>query len=115
MKNNNNEINTHFLFEKVNYKILLIGIAVIALGFILMAGGGSDDPNVFNPEIFNFRRIRLAPTVVLIGFGITIYAILKNPHTTVNDVHAKQADPVQPSTTPKDEVRTGPKLQKRTT
>lgn len=68
-----------FLFEKVNYKLLLIGIAVIAVGFLLMSGGGSDDPNVFNEEIFNFRRIRLAPTTVLIGFGITIYAILKNP------------------------------------
>jgi len=75
----NNEIKTHFLFEKVNYKILLIGIAVIALGFILMSGGGSDNPNVFSEDIFSFRRIRLAPTVVLIGFGITIYAILKNP------------------------------------
>lgn len=78
----NNEIKTHFLFEKVNYKILLIGLGVIALGFILMSGGGSDDPNVFSDAIFNFRRIRLAPTVVLIGFGITIYAILKNPGTT---------------------------------
>ncbi len=68
-----------FLFDKINYKILLIGIGVIALGFILMSGGGSDDPNVFNEEIFNFRRIRLAPTTVLIGFGITVYAILKNP------------------------------------
>jgi hypothetical protein len=67
-----------FLFEKVNYTILLIGIAVITLGFILMSGGSSEDPNVFNEEIFNFRRIRLAPTTVLIGFGITIYAILKN-------------------------------------
>jgi hypothetical protein len=68
-----------FLFEKVNYKILLVGIAVIAVGFILMSGGGSDDPNVFNNEIFSFRRIRLAPTMVLIGFGITVYSILKNP------------------------------------
>ncbi|MBF4471796.1 MULTISPECIES: DUF3098 domain-containing protein [Flavobacterium] len=76
----NNEENKHeFLFEKVNYKILFIGIAVIVLGFILMSGGSSDDPNVFNEDIFNFRRIRLAPTTVLIGFGITIYAILKNP------------------------------------
>lgn len=57
----------------------MIGIGVIALGFILMSGGGSDDPKVFSDAIFNFRRIRLAPTVVLIGFGITIYAILKNP------------------------------------
>lgn len=75
-----NEENKHeFLFEKVNYKILLIGIGVIVLGFILMSGGGSDDPNVFNDSVFDFRRIRLAPTTVLIGFGITIYAILKNP------------------------------------
>lgn len=66
-----------FLFDNINYKILLIGIAVIALGFILMSGGGSDDPNVFSDAIFNFRRIRLAPTTVLIGFGITIYSILK--------------------------------------
>ena len=76
---NNSENKQEFLFEKVNYKILLIGIAVIALGFILMSGGGSEDPNVFNEEVFSFRRIRLAPTTVLIGFGITIYAILKNP------------------------------------
>lgn len=82
---NNNEIKTHFLFEKVNYKILLIGLAVIALGFILMSGGGSDDPSVFSEDIFNFRRIRLAPTVVLIGFGITIYAILKNPNPAVKN------------------------------
>ena len=68
-----------FLFDKINYKILLIGIVVIAIGFILMSGGGSDNPNVFNEEIFNFRRIRLAPTTVLIGFGIVIYAIMKNP------------------------------------
>ena len=68
-----------FLFDKVNYKFLLIGIGVIALGFILMSGGGSDDPAVFSDKIFDFRRIRLAPTTVLIGFGITIYAILKNP------------------------------------
>ncbi|MES2240580.1 MAG: DUF3098 domain-containing protein [Bacteroidota bacterium] len=68
-----------FLFDKINYKILLIGIGVIVLGFILMSGGGSDDPKVYSDAIFNFRRIRLAPTTVLIGFGITVYAILKNP------------------------------------
>jgi len=77
MKNENNK--PEFLFDKVNYKILLVGLAVIALGFILMSGGGSEDPNVFNEEIFSFRRIRLAPAVVLLGFGITIYSILKNP------------------------------------
>ncbi|TYQ00097.1 hypothetical protein C7447_101706 [Tenacibaculum adriaticum] len=68
-----------FLFGKRNYMIMLIGLAVISLGFILMAGGGSDDPNVFNPEIYNWRRIRLAPTLVIIGLGIEIYAILANP------------------------------------
>lgn len=68
-----------FLFESINYKILLIGLGVIALGFILMSGGGSDDPKVFNEAVFSFRRIRLAPTVVLIGFGIAIYSIFKNP------------------------------------
>ena len=67
-----------FLFNEVNYKFLFIGIGVIALGFILMLGGGSDDPKVFNEaELFSFTRIRLAPTTVLIGFGITIYSIFK--------------------------------------
>lgn len=68
-----------FVFEKINYKILIIGLLVVTLGFILMAGGGSDDPNVFSEEIFNFRRIRLAPTTVLLGFAIVIYGIMKNP------------------------------------
>ena len=66
-----------FLFGANNYKILIIGLVVIAFGFILMSGGSNENPNVFNEEVFNFRRIRLAPTVVLIGFGITIYSILK--------------------------------------
>jgi hypothetical protein len=68
-----------FLFSKRNYRFLLLSLAVIALGFIIMAGGGSEDPNIFNPEIFNFRRIRLAPTIVLMGFGLAIYAMLMPP------------------------------------
>ena len=68
-----------FVFGKKNYKFMFIGLMIIALGFILMSGGGSDDPNVFNPEIFHWRRIRLAPALVLIGFGIQVYAILLNP------------------------------------
>jgi hypothetical protein len=74
-----NKQKTDFLFESINYKILFVGIALIGLGFILMSGGGSDDPKVFNEAIFNFRRIRLAPTLVLIGFGVTFYSIFKNP------------------------------------
>ena len=70
---------TEFIFGKKNYQFMLLGIAFIALGFILMAGGGSDDPNVFNPEIYSWRRIRLAPAIILIGFGIEVYAILLNP------------------------------------
>jgi hypothetical protein len=69
-----------FIFHRKNYVFMFIGIACMALGFILMSGGGSDDPNVFNPDIYNFRRIRLAPTLVLIGLGIEVYAILLNPH-----------------------------------
>lgn len=68
-----------FIFEAKNYKFMLLGIFFIAIGFILMIGGGSDDPNVFNPEIYNWRRIRLAPALILIGFAIEVYAILLNP------------------------------------
>ena len=70
-KNKNN-----FIFKKRNYKIMILGLIVIAVGFILMSGGGSEDPNIFSPDIYNFRRIRLAPTLVLLGLGIQIYAIL---------------------------------------
>ena len=69
-----------FEFDKKNYKFMLIGLAFIVIGFILMSGGGSDDPNVFNPEIYSWRRIRLAPALILIGFGIEVYAILLNPN-----------------------------------
>ena len=76
MKENENK--NGFLFEAINYRILLIGLVVIAFGFILMSGGGSEDPNVFKEsELFSFRRIRLAPTVVLAGFGVVIFSIFK--------------------------------------
>jgi hypothetical protein len=67
------------LFGKRNYKFMLIGIFFIALGFILMSGGGSEDPNIFNVEIYSFRRIRLAPMLVILGFIIEVYAILTKP------------------------------------
>ena len=67
------------LFAKRNYKFMLIGIFFIALGFILMSGGGSEDPNIFNEEIYSFRRIRLAPMLVILGFIIEVYAILTKP------------------------------------
>ncbi len=68
-----------FVFHKENYKFMFIGLGLIALGFILMSGGASGDPEVYNPDKFNFRRIRLAPFLVLAGFAMQVYAILKKP------------------------------------
>ena len=62
-------------FGKQNYIIVLIGIALIALGFVLMIGGGSDDPQVFNEKMFDFQRLTLAPILVLAGFVVEIVAI----------------------------------------
>ncbi len=69
-----------FLFDKENYIWMLGGVALILIGFALMAGGKSPDPHKFNyEEIYSFRRITLAPLVLLLGFGIEIYAIMKKP------------------------------------
>ena len=68
MKNNDN--NNEFLFGKTNYKILIVGIVLIALGFILMSGGGSDDPNVFNEEIFSLRALRLCGDLICTGSDV---------------------------------------------
>jgi hypothetical protein len=70
-----------FVFGKKNYIFMFVGLAVIALGFILMAGGASDDPNVFNEAVFNAQRIHIAPMLVMAGFAIEIYAILLNPNS----------------------------------
>jgi len=72
---------TGFALTSENYKLMAIGFAIIVLGFILMTGGGSDDPNVFSSDIFSFRRITLAPIVLVIGFAFEIYAIMKKPKT----------------------------------
>ena len=80
MAKKDNEIkSTGFALGKENYKLMAIGFVIIIIGFILMAGGGSDDPNVFDPDIFSFRRITLAPVVILFGFIFEIYAIMKKP------------------------------------
>lgn len=68
-----------FAVPAENYKFLAIGFGIIIIGFILMAGGGSNDPNVFNEDIFSFRRITLAPVIVLFGFVFEIWAILRKP------------------------------------
>ncbi|MBL4706988.1 MAG: DUF3098 domain-containing protein [Flavobacteriales bacterium] len=67
-----------FAFGKENYKLFAIAVVVVTIGYLLMVGGGSDDPNVFNKEeLFSTRRITIAPIVVLIGLGLGVYAILK--------------------------------------
>lgn len=79
--------NFTFLFGKRNYMFMAIGLAVILLGFLLMMGpdantrpDGVFDPNYWNEDIFSWRRIRLAPFIIMIGFAIEIYAILLNPN-----------------------------------
>ena len=75
------------LFKEKNYFFMLLGFAIIALGLILMSGGGSDNPAVFDLSVFSFRRIHLAPTLVLLGFAVEIYAILieTKPKNTTNE------------------------------
>ncbi len=86
-----NTSNFDFALGKQNYVLLSIGFAIIVLGFILMAGGGSEDPNVFNDDIYSFRRITVAPIIVLIGFLFEIYAIMKRTNDDKqNDVAANE-------------------------
>lgn len=73
------EVKNTFVFSKDNYRWLLIGIGLLVVGFILMIGGGSDDPDVFNPALFDFQRLTLAPILILAGFIVEIYAIMKRP------------------------------------
>ncbi len=69
-----------FPFEKINYQWLLIGIAIVVIGFLLMTGGGTDNPNEFNEaELFSPRRITVAPLVVIGGYIFIIFAIMKKP------------------------------------
>lgn len=64
-----------------NVKIIAIGLLVMIVGFVLMIGGGSSDPNVFNPAMFNFRRLTLAPIVIIIGIVVILWGIMKTPKT----------------------------------
>ncbi|MCB8994760.1 MAG: DUF3098 domain-containing protein [Bacteroidales bacterium] len=75
-----NEGKPDFPLSPENYKLLIVGFAIIIIGFLLMMGGGSSDPNVFNgKELFSFRRITLAPLLILFGFAFEIWAIMKKP------------------------------------
>tara|TARA_Y100000746_G_scaffold218948_1_gene215956 strand:- start:976 stop:1212 length:237 start_codon:yes stop_codon:yes gene_type:complete len=72
------KIKKEFLLKKNNFRLIILGLLFIIIGFILMSGGGSEDPNFFDNDIYNFQKIRLAPTLILIGFVIQIYSILKS-------------------------------------
>lgn len=79
MNKNKEDKKIEFALEKNNFILMGIGLAAIVVGFVLMTGGKSTDPNVFNESMFNFRRITLAPMLVFAGFVFQIYAILKKP------------------------------------
>ena len=68
-----------FSMPSKNVKIIGAGLLVMILGFVLMIGGGSSDPNVFNPAMFSFRRITLAPIVVIIGIVVILWGIMRTP------------------------------------
>ena len=67
-----------FAFDKMNYILLAVGMAIVVLGFILMSGGGSTDTS-YDPDIFSARRIKVAPVVCLLGFVSMIYAVMRKP------------------------------------
>jgi hypothetical protein len=69
----------NFSMPSKNVLLIGIGLLVMVLGFVLMLGGGSSDPNVFNPEMFSGRRITLAPVVICIGIGVIIWGIMRKP------------------------------------
>ena len=70
------KLNFQLAFGPVNYILMAVGILVLALGYILLSGGGSDDPNTFNPEMFDSRRLTLAPILIVLGFAVEIFAIM---------------------------------------
>lgn len=72
-----NSTTSAFAFQKTNFQWLIIGLGILVLGYILMSGGQAEDPTAFSEDIFNFRRITLAPIVVLTGYATIFYAILK--------------------------------------
>ncbi|HEY4789206.1 MAG TPA: DUF3098 domain-containing protein [Bacteroidales bacterium] len=79
MKNENTK-EKNFAIGKENYKFLIIGFIIIVIGFLLMIGGGSNDPNVFNKEeMFSAQRIIIAPIIVIFGFAFEVWAIMKKP------------------------------------
>lgn len=71
--------NNKFALSPKSVRFIIVGLIVMISGYILMIGGGSDDPNVFNPEMFNFTRLVVSPLLILLGVAIIIIAIMKKP------------------------------------
>ncbi len=69
-----------FVFGRENYKYLILGLILLMAGFLLMAGGGSDDPDVFSYSLFNFQRLVLSPLLIIAGFVVEFFAIMKRPN-----------------------------------
>jgi hypothetical protein len=68
-----------FVFTRKNYMMMIASVVIVCLGYVLMSGGGAEDPTAFSPDIFNFRRLTLAPITILIGFGIGVFSIFYSP------------------------------------
>ena len=81
-----------FSFNKQNYFIILAGVALVLIGFLLMSGGGSEDPSVFNgEELFSDRRITVAPITVILGYVVVIFGIMKKPKVISQDTGTRSA------------------------
>lgn len=76
---NKKETENKFVFNRENYYWLIGGLVLMAIGFILLVGGGSEDPDVFNESLFDFQRLTLAPILILAGLVVEFYAIMKRP------------------------------------
>ena len=76
MENNEENKGFQFAFSKMNYILMGIGLVLLAIGYILLSEGGSDDPNVFNPAMFDTRRLYVAPILIVLGFVVEIVAIM---------------------------------------
>jgi hypothetical protein len=78
-KINKKETEKTFVFNRENYILLLSGLALIAVGMLMLVGGGSEDPDVFSYELFSFTRLTIAPLLILAGLVVEIFAIMKRP------------------------------------
>lgn len=85
--------NTVMTLTRENFKYIIIGCVVVVVGFLLMSGGGTDDPNAFNEdELFSFRRITLAPFLVMAGYGVVLFGILKRPGKSTTTVASESSE-----------------------